>query len=59
MTGTARFLEDAVLGIVHMHVLRGVKDDVGELLVANFKEDEIKEARDMLEETLWESRGGH
>ena len=43
-----------------MHVLRGVKDDLNSLITDNFKEDEIREARDQLIEMVHcDQRGGH
>jgi hypothetical protein len=42
MAGPNGFLENAVLGIVHMHVLRGVKDGLTDLIMENFKEDDVR-----------------
>ena len=49
-----------MLGVVHMHVLRGVKDEVGDLITGNFKEDDIREARDqLLQAAQCSQKGGH
>ena len=60
MTGPNRFLEDVVLGVVHMHILRGVKNEIVDMITDKFKEEEIQEARDMLTEQVQvEKMGGH
>ena len=60
MTGPNVFLEDVALGVVHMHILRGVKNKIVDMITDKFKEEEIQEARDMLTEQVQvEKMGGH